>query len=159
MELSELQQEFLADHRRLTKGLHKALTALEKGDDAEAIALAAAIDEDAGAHMAFEEEIFYPRLAEARGQEFVDRMVSEHEIGQRAVRALLAHTERGSVPDTEREGILENLGIALRHVLSCGTMLSELGGGEAEADREALDRLQSLREAHERWTDRAYEDD
>ena len=159
MELSELQEEFLQDHRVLTRGLNHILDALQQGRTAEAIDLATEIDEEAGAHMAFEEEIFYPRLAEVRGQDFVDRMISEHAIGQRAIEALARHPRDVEIEPDEKKRIVADLEIALGHVLSCGSMLSELESGVAEADESALARLRELRDTSERWTDRTYSSD
>ena len=141
MELSELQEEFLQDHRVLTRGLNQLLDALQQGRVADAIALATELDDEAGAHMAFEEEIFYPRLAKVRGQDFVDRMVSEHEIGQRAIKALARRPAEIPLAEDEKRRIVDDLEVALGHVLSCGSMLSELGSGEVTEDTAALGRL------------------
>lgn len=156
VDLSELQEEFLRDHRVLTKGLDAILDALQDGRTTEAIERAADLDRQAGAHMAFEEEIFYPRLAEVRGQKFVDRLVAEHEVGQRAIRALARHPAAEPLAEEDRKRIVADVETALGHVLSCGTMLSELDSGDEIADDRALGRLRELRTSGERWTDRSY---
>jgi hemerythrin-like domain-containing protein len=156
MELSALQQEFLDDHRVLIAGIKGIIEALEGGDSAKAVALASELDRQAGAHMAFEEEVFYPRLAEVYGEEFVTQMVSEHEAGQRAVRTLLAKNHDQPLTAEQREHVLEDLDVALKHVMSCGTMLSELSSGAEGQDARALERLRRLRDQGERWTGRTY---
>lgn len=156
MRLSELQEEFLGDHRVLSRGLKEILQALEGDRGDEAVARARELDRQAGAHMAFEEEIFYPRLAEIHGEAFVDRLVSEHEVGQRAIRALARHRPGEPIEAAERERIVADLETALGHVLSCGTMLSELDSGDRRADDAALGRLRELRDSGERWTERTY---
>lgn len=156
MQLSELQEEFLRDHRVLSRGLNDILQALEEDRFDAAIEQASELDRQAGAHMAFEEEIFYPRLAQVRGQPFVDRLISEHEVGQRAIRALARHRPGDRIGNEERRRIVADLETALGHVLSCGTMLSELDSGDRHADDAALGRLRDLRESGERWTDRTY---
>ncbi len=156
MELSALQQEFLEDHRRLIRELRAMLTSLERGDVASAVALAGELDEDAGAHMAFEEEVFYPRLARVHGQAFVDRMVREHATGQRAVKSLLSLAPGAVLAEADRQAIVQDLRVALGHVMSCGTMLSELDSGEAEADEQALARLRELRLDGALWSGRSY---
>jgi hypothetical protein len=159
MELSTLQQEFLDDHRVLIAGIKGIIEAVEGGDSAKAVALASELDQQAGAHMAFEEEVFYPRLAEVYGDEFVEQMISEHEAGQRAVRTLLARNHDRPLTTRQREHLLEDLDVALKHVMSCGTMLSELSSGADEQDARALDRLRRLRDAGELWTGRTYSAD
>ena len=159
MELSALQQEFLDDHRVLIAGIKGVIEAVERGDQRTAVELAAELDQQAGAHMAFEEEVFYPRLAEVYGTEFVEQMVSEHEAGQRAVRTLLARNHDRPLSPEQRAHLLEDLDVALKHVMSCGTMLSELSSGTEEVDAQSLDRLRRLREQGERWTGRTYSAD
>jgi hemerythrin-like domain-containing protein len=158
VKLSTLQQEFLDDHRKLTRDLKSLLASLERGDLGEAIAVATELDRDAGAHMAFEEEVFYPRLARVHGQPFVDRMVDEHETGQRAVKRVLDLQSGAELTESQHDELVADLRVALGHVLSCGTMLSELDSGESTADRRALDRLRQLRAEGELWSDRSYSD-
>lgn len=156
MDLSTLQEEFLGDHRVLTRGIDRILAALREGRVEEAATAAAELDRRAGAHMAFEEEVLYPRLGEERGRELVDRLLAEHRAGQRAIRGLVELAPGQALPDPERERIIEDLETALGHVLSCGTMVSTLGSGDSRLDDEALDRLRELRAAPERWTQRSY---
>lgn len=159
IELSELQEEFLRDHRVLSRGLKAILDALGQDRAGEAIERAVELDRQAGAHMAFEEEVFYPRLAEAHGQAFVDRLVSEHEVGQRAIRTLADHPQGEPLGVEEKRQIVADLETALEHVLSCGTMLSELEAPDLGSDEGDLDRLRELRASGARWTDRTYPDD
>ncbi len=156
MELTALQQEFLDDHRILIAGIQGIIEAIEREDSGRAIELAAELDRQAGAHMAFEEEIFYPRLAKVYGAEFVEQMVAEHGVGQRAVRTLLAKNLDRPLSRKQRSQVLEDLDVALKHVMSCGTMLSELASGTAEVNAKSLDRLRELRDQGERWTGRTY---
>jgi hemerythrin-like domain-containing protein len=156
MELSALQQEFLDDHRRLTNGLKRILDSVERDDLRSAAEQATELDADAGAHMAFEEEVFYPQLGRIYGQELVDRMLAEHERGQRAIRRLLDLSPGETLDEQRRRELVEDLNVALSHVMSCGSMLSELGTGEAAANGESLKRLRQLRVDGERWTDRSY---
>lgn len=158
MEISALQQEFLDDHRILIAGLNKIIMALEGNQTAEAMRLAGELDRDAGAHMAFEEEVFYPQLAAVYGEEFVQQMLAEHEAGHRAIKSLVSLKESQELTDKERVGVLDDLGVALKHVMSCGTMLAELGSGKPEMDAQALDRLRELRERAGRWSRRSYGD-
>ena len=153
MELSALQQEFLDDHRVLISSLKEIIESLERGDRAAAVRRAAELDADAGAHIAFEEEIFYPRLAKIYGDDMVERMISEHQAGHRAIKTLLSE---GNNEDFDSERIMPDLEVALDHVLGCGTMLSELDSGQESADSKALERLRELRSTAEAWSNRSY---
>lgn len=159
MELSDLQKEFLEDHRVLIADLKRLIAAVESGDADEWRRLALALDRDAGPHMTFEEEVLYPRLAEVHGDELVARMVSEHEVGHRAVTTLLAKPEGEELEAGERARVLEDLQVALGHLMSCGTLLSELKSSQAARDARDLDRLEELRQRAGRWSGRSYERD
>ena len=76
-----LRDAFLEDHRSLTTGLSNLLQALEDGDLREATRMADDLDQVAGPHMTFEEEVFYPELARILGPEFIERLYGEHEAG------------------------------------------------------------------------------
>ena len=156
MQLSALQQEFLDDHRVLISGLRDIITAIETDELERAVETAKRLDREAGAHMAFEEEVFYPQLARTYGDEFVERMVAEHEAGHRAIKSLIARQDAPRLAAEERSEILDDLGVALKHVMSCGTMLSELGTGKADVDEGALDHLRTLRDRAEPWSRRSY---
>lgn len=83
-------------------------------------------------------------------------MVAEHETGQRAIRRLLELGKDEELVGARRQELVDDLNVALSHVMSCGSMLSELGSGDVAANREALERLRQLRLDGERWTDRSY---
>jgi leucyl aminopeptidase (aminopeptidase T) len=149
---TRLQEAFLEDHQHLTRGLHRIAEALEKGDLQTAVAAAEEVDRKVGPHMRFEEEEFYPRLRQALGDEFVDRLYDEHSEGQEAIRQLLTRGETVPLEASERTEIGSKVKIALEHALGCGTLLSHL---DALADSEhqiLLERLLSLRTREERWS-------
>lgn len=158
MSASQLEAAFLEDHRRLMRGLKGLLRALESTDDVSAVRLARELDEDAGPHMAFEEEVFYPRVAETRGQDFVDGLIAEHAVGQRAINALVENATSTRLTEDERNQLIEDVRLALRHALSCGTLLSEIRRSEPERERREIERLTELRDRGERWSERSYEE-
>ena len=159
MKASELEAAFREDHQQLMRGLRAVLRALEARDDASAVRLARELDRAAGPHMAFEEEVFYPRVAESRGQDFVDGLVSEHAVGQRAISVLAESGVEASMTEAQRAQLIEDLELALSHALSCGTLLSEIRESEPERERQELERLRELRERGQRWSERAYSED
>jgi hypothetical protein len=119
---------------------------------AEAVEIADELDRIAGSHLMFEEKVLYPALVEPLGEDFVDRLYSEHEEGQAAVRSLLEACDEGlSAADMER--VLGQLDTAIKHALSCGTLLSRVRGLTADKAQEMLADLREAREEGRRWTE------
>ncbi len=79
---SNLTDVFLEDHQQLTRGLARLRQALQQGDVSGAVRLADELDQQVGAHMQFEEDVFYPMLAKRLGQEFTAQLYAEHAIGR-----------------------------------------------------------------------------
>jgi hypothetical protein len=148
-----LREAFLDDHKHLTRGLTRTLQALRDGDDANAIQLADTMDRAVGAHMAFEEDVFYPKLAAILGEGFVEHLEEEHEIGQQAVKTLLSHTPGEPLTEEERMELIEGLDTMLDHAVGCGTLLSHLDGLQEAGKKELLDQLLELRRRGVRWTE------
>lgn len=156
MALTELQEAFLEDHRRLIRGLEEILDALQAADESGAAKAAARLDDEAGPHMEFEEEVFYPRLASIHGQGFVDRLIEEHEAGHTALELLISLEPGQELSPEQRETVEEGVRTALGHALGCGTLMSELGADDRVADPKDLERLRNYRKSGSRWTDRQY---
>lgn len=144
--LKELEKAFVEDHQILTRGLVAIRDALQNGELEQARELAAKLDQEAGPHIRFEEELFYPRLVEALGRDFVDRLYAEHGEGAAALRALRAGD------GTPLQRILEWIEHALDHVTSCGTLLSHLGVLPEDEQEQLLAELVALRGSPTRWS-------
>lgn len=151
-ERNPLHTAFLEDHQLLMGGLAGIRTALQEGDVATAVRLAQELDTAAGPHMQFEEEIFYPELEKKLGHEFVERLYGEHEVGRRAVAALLELGPEGELEDEARAVLIADIETTLEHALSCGTLLSHVDEQDAEARATLLKQLLDLRRSGARWT-------
>lgn len=148
-----LHDAFLEDHQALTRGLSTVRDALRSGDVTEAARLATALDQRAGPHMQFEEQVFYPLLEPMLGSEFIEQLYAEHAAGQHAIRELSRITSGTVLTPDARKALTHDLDVALDHALSCGTLLSRLDTlDEAERER-LLSTLMSLRDEHRKWTD------
>jgi len=156
MSASALQTAFLEDHRRLIQGLTAIVDAVEAKDWKRAGELAREVDSEAGAHMAFEEEVLYPRIAETRGRAFEDGLVAEHAIGQRAIKALVDLDPSTGMELEQRCSVLDELEVALGHTLSCGTLLSELAPADTDRDAAELALLEAYRRRPQLWSQRRY---
>ena len=119
-----LKHEFAADHRNFTKGLVGLIEAVEKNEWAVAAAAAEVVNRENGPHVAFEEEILYPYVAETRGRSFVQSLYEEHRIVILAIRFLLEHPSGDGVTPEQRRQVIEGLQAGLGHAVACGSLLS-----------------------------------
>ena len=147
-----LAAAFTEDHRHFTRGLSRLLKALEDDDLAAAVELADDLDRVVGPHIEFEEEVFYPEVARARGGDYVRQLYLEHRIGQNALRALLAHRTDAALAPRERDDLIAQLRTAQDHALSCGTLLSHITCQGPEAQQRMLEQRNEMLERGHRWT-------
>ncbi len=149
---SNLTDVFLEDQQQLTRGLARLRQALQQGDVSGAVRLADELDRQVGAHMQFEEDVFYPMLAERLGQEFTAQLYAEHAIGRET---LLRIKELPSKQiDVElRKELIASLSETLDHALSCGSMPSHVARLDADRQAGLLNILGELSSKGRRWTD------
>jgi hypothetical protein len=148
----QLRDAFLEDHRALTRGLTRLVQALQQNDVALAVQLAEQLDRTVGAHMEFEEHVFYPELEKVLGAEFVSRLYHEHELGQGAVRSLVAHDPGAPIDEDQRTELIGQLQTALEHALGCGTLLSHVAALDADAQAAMHAQLLAIRNTGTRWS-------
>ena len=154
-----LDDAFHEDHRHLTQGLSAILEAVKKDDLPSAVRAADDVDQQAGPHIEFEEEVFYPEVAKSRGHAFVARLHREHDSGRDALERLRRLQGRERLEPEEKALIVADLHQALEHALSCGTLLSHVTTLDSDRQHEILQRLLQYRREGRRWTERPpYED-
>jgi hypothetical protein len=149
-----LVDAFEQDHRLLTQGLDRVLRQVRSREYADATSAADELDQIAGPHISFEEEIFYPTLERTLGQAFVSRLFDEHDAGKQALRVLIDHRDCPETLEAERADLISRLETALEHALSCGTLLSHLASLDGATILGMLRQLEDLRQQGRRWTDR-----
>lgn len=150
---SPLAAAFVEDHQHLLRGFADLKRALERGDWSEAGRIADQIDRAAGPHIRFEEEVLYPRVAEARGRSFADRLYAEHAIGCDVVRRVLNLPPGSPVDSALRDRVVAGAQTALDHAVSCGTLLSHLTTLHAGQQAQLLGILEAMRRQATRWTE------
>jgi len=150
---SKLSEAFVEDHRHLTQGLTRLLEAVRAGDVVRAVEVADALDQAAGPHVRFEEDVFYPQVAKARGPEFVGRLYREHRVGVEAIEAILKCRGASSLVKEERDRLLQKLEATLEHTISCGTLLSYVTSMEPDRQAEMLAQLETFRRQPCRWSE------
>lgn len=151
--LSELGEAFVEDHQHLTRGLNNILQALHRSDLQWAAQMAGELDIVAGPHIQFEEEVLYPVVAKECGKEFVNKLYHEHQLGKDALKILIQYQEGKTHSAQKLTQLIENLEIALDHVLSCGTLLSHMTNLDEQTQAEMLKKLQEYRNQKKRWTE------
>lgn len=152
-ETSELIKAFQEDHRVLGRGFYEISTALRGGDMAKAKDWAARVDREAGAHIAFEEEVFYPRLRELVGEEETDRLYDEHGEGLRVVQRLKTLGDEEGLDDSARQELLEFSEEMENHIAECGTLFGTIGRIPPAEQDALLSKLLEWRRKAPTWSD------
>lgn len=153
MEPVGLFQAFREDHAVLGRGFHELSALLRTGDVAGAKQRAERLDREAGSHIAFEEQAFYPVLRELLGPADADRLYREHHAGLEVLRALAALPERALLIEEERLRLLGLSEAMESHVAECGELFEVMGRIPPEKLDDLLDSLHRLRAQAPRWTD------
>jgi len=149
---SNLFEAFRQDHAVLGRGLQEISEHLRSGELPAAKACGERVDRAAGAHIAFEEEHFYPLLRRLLGDAEVDRLYQEHGQGLSVITGLAALAEGAMPSEAERQTMLQNSQLMEVHVAECGELFGAIGRIPLE-EQEALYReLLALREQAPRWS-------
>ena len=147
-----LLDAFREDHARMGQGLYELSQLLQADDVRAACALAQRIDEESGAHIAFEETNFYPRLSELLSRTEIDRMYEEHGVGADTVRTLLDHKPEEPLDSEEKERLVIGATQMSEHISECGELFGALGAIPVAEQTELLEQLVEWRRRRPRWT-------
>lgn len=150
---SRLFKAFRDDHALLGRSLFELGERLQARDVSGARQAARQLDSNAGAHIAFEQDDFYPALVPFLTNQEMVQMYKEHSDG----RALLAQVESlgdDSLEDTvRRDGLLEQVHLMEQHVSECGELFGIMGGLDDAAQQQLLERLEFWRIRAPRWSE------
>jgi hemerythrin-like domain-containing protein len=150
---TELVQTFLEEHRTLMRGLSEILQKVESEDFIGAGNQADELDQMAGPHIQFEEEVLYPEVGRAQGRELERQLRDEHSTIRRAIQRLLQVDEAQASDSRFRAELAIALRTGIRHAESCGTLISHLEELSMKQQKEAFGRLVQLRAQGHRWTE------
>ena len=146
-----LEQAFIEDHRRLSRGYRDIMEAIEDDNFPAARAIAENLDRAAGPHIEFEERYLYPEVRRSRGECYAARLLSEHTD---ALETLVDLQQCDSLPsDTQKQHWLNGMRRGLDHAASCGTLLSHLQTFDPQRQRTLLTRLDELRLRGKKWSE------
>lgn len=150
-----LADEFVRDHKDTTRALVSLQSALAGGTDDAVRSAAEQLDRIAGPHIAFEEAVLYPLVAESRGESFEQELLDEHDEVLQALREINDSPSPMSADEATRKKWLAQLRTGLDHVETCGTLLSHLTALPDERRAHLLSELLRLRAEGPRWTETA----
>lgn len=148
----ELLKAFHEDHAILGRGFHRISTCLRAGDLVGAQRAAATLDLEAGAHIAFEEQHFYPALVPLLGEDHVKELHEEHAEGLDVVRTLRSRSTDATLSADRRLDLLRASESMEQHIAECGELFEAMGR-IAEREQAALfNELLRLKTEHPAWT-------
>lgn len=147
----KLIEAFQEDHALLGSSFHELSKCLRANDTLGARRIAKRLDEEAGAHIAFEEEQFYPSLEPLLGEAEVARLHAEHRLGLAVVQTLTGRTAETRLAEDERRRLLELSEAMERHIAECGELFAAMGRLPPKVQEELHGQLQDWRRARPGW--------
>ncbi|KAB8180933.1 hemerythrin domain-containing protein [Microbispora catharanthi] len=113
------RETFRDEHREVRNLLFALVDAFTAHDVTTARHIVSAIAEATGPHFRYEEESMYPRLVPIFGEEYVRKLVADHDGAIRNVRELAQLTDHGQIDQAQAERGIELTRQILPHVSDC----------------------------------------
>ena len=148
----QVVEEFLDDHRQMTRLLARLDEALERHQLHGAQQLAGELNCIAGPHIDFEEHVLYPLVGLSRDPQFVEQLYREHQSVREAIEQLL-YLDADCLTDVVIAELRSKLAVGLDHAKSCGTLVSHLAALPRNEQKQALAKLQTTRRTGRLWTE------
>ena len=148
-----LFEAFREDHAKLGKGFFELSQSLRANDLGRAKAIARELDAEAGAHVAFEEQHFYPRLRPLLGDADVDRMATEHETGLEVINTLERQPADEKLSAIKKAKLLKDADAMSTHIAECGELFGAIGRLSADELQGLLDELLAWRQKRPTWSE------
>ncbi len=149
----DLVAAFHEDHKTLGSDLHKLCLCLRSRNLEKARLVAERIDSTAGAHIAFEEEAFYPLLKETLGADEVERLYREHDRGYAVVRRLRDAVATDCFTEKDWNGLVADTEAMETHIAECGELFAAIGSLAESRQQTLYDRLVDWRLRRPNWRD------
>ena len=149
----DLIAAFHEDHKTLGRDLHTLCLCLRSRDLEQARLVAERIDSAAGAHIAFEEEAFYPLLKETLGAGEVERLYREHDRGYAVVRRLRDAAATDRFTEKDWNGLVADTEAMETHIAECGDLFAAMGALSERRQQALCDQLIDWRRRQPKWRD------
>lgn len=150
---NQLFDAFREDHAKLGKGFFELSQSLRADDLSQAQEIARELDAEAGAHIAFEEHHFYPRLRPLLGDADVDRMIAEHGEGLEVIKTLERQPADEQLSSTAKTKLLQDADAMSTHIAECGELFGAIGRLDAAEQQSLLDELLAWRRKRPLWSE------
>jgi len=150
---NELFDAFREDHALLGRALYDLRTKLAANDLKGAKAAAKMLDQEAGAHIAFEEADFYPALKPFLSDQEVEKMYLEHAEGLATVQSIIDIDTSAGVDKRRVRLLVDGIEKLEQHVSDCGELFGAMGGLSPVRLQELWERLNYWREKEPRWSE------
>lgn len=144
---------FHRDHAVLGRGFHELSTRLAVRDLPGAARVARQLEGEGGAHIAFEERVFYPLMRRLLGDPAVDRMYREHARGHALIGELLDLPAQASLPQERWGDMLDRSRQMELHIAECGSLFAAMGRLTPDEHDELFEHLTAWRKEAPRWTE------
>ena len=149
-EKGALIRAFHEDHAILGSGFFEISQHLRAGDIQAARIVAERVDATAGAHIAFEENCFYPALAKLSDYN-VKPLYAEHERGRDVIARLHALEPGQVVTDEARLELLSQCEAMVTHIAECGELFKAMGRLPAAEQHDLYEALVEWRRKRPAW--------
>jgi hypothetical protein len=150
--LNSLLEAFREDHLVLGGGFHHLAVHLRAGQIASAIAAARHLDQEGGAHIAFEEDDFYPAIATLIGRDEVESMYAQHRLGVGVVNELRDLADDALLEPQIRDRLIADAETMSDHIAECGELFETIGRLTPADQHALLERLEWWRRLRPRWS-------
>ena len=150
---SDLVEAIKEDQAVVGRGQPEIYGHIRAGNPQAAKACGEHVDREAGAHIAFEEQFFYPALRRMLGDAEVDRLYQEHGQGLSVIKALAKLSEGAALTEAERHTLLQASELMEAHVAECGELFGVMGRIPLDVQKALYRELLALREKAPRWTE------
>ncbi|MEN3533597.1 hemerythrin domain-containing protein [Microbispora sp. ZYX-F-249] len=120
MAISDVFTEtFRDEHREVRNLLFTLIDAFTAHDATTARHVVSAIATATGPHFRYEEESMYPRLVPIFGEEYVGKLIADHDGAIRNLRELVELADHGQIDQAQAERGIELTRQILPHVSDC----------------------------------------
>jgi hypothetical protein len=119
MLVDEFAKLFRDEHREIRDTLFEVIDAFRDEDHARIRAAIAKTAELTGPHFRYEEEALYPSLVSIFGEDYVEKLLSDHDRAIGAAAALAQLSQRQNLNDTVARRATNLVRAILPHVSDC----------------------------------------
>lgn len=147
-----LFKTFYDDHAVLGGGFHELRQAIAINDVHKAQEVAKKIDRESGAHIAFEENDFYPALDPFLSPDEVTAMYELHDKGHALLVSIINSDEKKSFSRQQQSHFIETVKAMEHHISACGKLFDVIGLLPQTQQKDMLNYLEEWRQKAPRWT-------